>query len=281
MTRVDASGRFVYVPLWKKASVVEIDLQDPTKPALTRTFATEKNPQAIAFLDATWLVVANDLGETLSLVDRASGKVTPVPVDYDGSKSTYHSSMNYSVEEYARDVVHAIADICDEEKVPHPNIVSESGRAIVAHHSVLVVEAFGSIEKTPEAAPPPPLVPEVEEHVPAGLLALPALLRALLHHRVGGVLLARVAAPLAGVGAGLTDRVGERPDAGGDARGRRTHARAVLARPYRFQVLLLPVGDHTGAVRAAGGADPGAIVARLGALGEVLRVVGVLRLGGR
>lgn len=71
-------------------------------------------------------------------------------IDYDGSKSTFHSSMNYSVEEYARDVVHSIADVCDEERVPHPHIVSESGRAVVAHHSVLVVEAFGAIEKTPE-----------------------------------------------------------------------------------------------------------------------------------
>ena len=51
-------------------------------------------------------------------------------VDYDGSRSNSHASMNYSVEEYARDVVWNIADICDEERVPHPNIVSESGRAI-------------------------------------------------------------------------------------------------------------------------------------------------------
>ncbi len=71
-------------------------------------------------------------------------------IDYDGSRSTFHSSMNYTVEEYARDVVHAIADVCDEERVPHPHIVSESGRAVVAHHSVLVVEAFGAIEKTVE-----------------------------------------------------------------------------------------------------------------------------------
>ena len=71
-------------------------------------------------------------------------------IDYDGSKSTDHSSMNYSVEEYARDVVHHIADVCDEERIPHPHIISESGRAIVAHHSVLVVEALGAIEKTPE-----------------------------------------------------------------------------------------------------------------------------------
>jgi arginine decarboxylase len=51
--------------------------------------------------------------------------------------------------EYARDIVYNIGDVCDDEKVPHPDIVSESGRALVAHHSVLVVEAFGAIEKTP------------------------------------------------------------------------------------------------------------------------------------
>jgi arginine decarboxylase len=86
-------------------------------------------------------------GYPLEYLDVGGG----LAVDYDGSKSTFHSSMNYSVEEYARDVVHAIADICDEERIPHPNIVSESGRAVVAHHSVLVVEAFGAIEKTTEA----------------------------------------------------------------------------------------------------------------------------------
>ena len=70
-------------------------------------------------------------------------------IDYDGSRSSFQSSMNYTLEEYASDIVYNIMDVCDEEKVPHPNIVSESGRAIVAHHSVLVVQAFGSIEKTP------------------------------------------------------------------------------------------------------------------------------------
>ncbi|MEI8255955.1 MAG: biosynthetic arginine decarboxylase [Deltaproteobacteria bacterium] len=81
-------------------------------------------------------------------------------VDYDGSRSNCHSSMNYSVEEYARDVVWNIADVCDEERVPHPTIVSESGRAIVAQHTVLVVEAFGAIGRTSFS----PLSPEVSEH---------------------------------------------------------------------------------------------------------------------
>lgn len=69
-------------------------------------------------------------------------------VDYDGSRTSFHSSTNYTMEEYAADTVHNIMDVCEEENVPHPNIVSESGRAIVAHHSLLVVQVFGAIEKT-------------------------------------------------------------------------------------------------------------------------------------
>jgi arginine decarboxylase len=86
-------------------------------------------------------------GHQLDYIDVGGG----LAIDYDGSRSSFHSSMNYTIQEYANDVVYNIMDVCDEEKVPHPSIVSESGRAIVAHHSVLVVEAFGSIEKTPPA----------------------------------------------------------------------------------------------------------------------------------
>jgi len=69
-------------------------------------------------------------------------------VDYDGSRSAFDSSTNYSLQEYANDIVYYIADVCNAEQVPHPNIVSESGRGIVAYHSVLLVEVFGSIAKT-------------------------------------------------------------------------------------------------------------------------------------
>ncbi|HEX7859269.1 MAG TPA: biosynthetic arginine decarboxylase [Verrucomicrobiae bacterium] len=68
-------------------------------------------------------------------------------VDYDGSRSAFDSSTNYTLQEYTNDVVYYIADVCNAEKVPHPDIVSESGRAIVAHHSVLIVEVFGAIAK--------------------------------------------------------------------------------------------------------------------------------------
>ena len=59
----------------------------------------------------------------------------------------FDSSTNYTLQEYTNDIVYYIADVCNAEKVPHPTIISESGRAIVAHHSVLIVEVFGSIEK--------------------------------------------------------------------------------------------------------------------------------------
>src|SRR5258707_358200 len=68
-------------------------------------------------------------------------------VDYDGSRSAFDSSTNYSLQEYANDVIYYVADVCNAEKVPHPTLISESGRAVVAHHSVLIVEAFGTIEK--------------------------------------------------------------------------------------------------------------------------------------
>lgn len=64
-------------------------------------------------------------------------------VDYDGSKTTFASSMNYTLEEYARDVVWVIDGVCQQAGVPHPNIVTESGRATVAHHSVLVFNTLG------------------------------------------------------------------------------------------------------------------------------------------
>jgi arginine decarboxylase len=68
-------------------------------------------------------------------------------VDYDGSRSAFDSSVNYSLQEYANDIIYYVADVCNTENVPHPDIISESGRAVVAHHSVLVVEVFGAIEK--------------------------------------------------------------------------------------------------------------------------------------
>jgi arginine decarboxylase len=89
------------------------------------------------------------MGCNLEFIDVGGG----LGVDYDGSRSSFHSSTNYSLQEYANDIVYNILDICDEEGVRHPNIVSESGRAIVAHHSVLVVDTFGQIEKVKNTQP--------------------------------------------------------------------------------------------------------------------------------
>lgn len=79
-------------------------------------------------------------------------------VDYDGSRSTSDSSMNYSVEEYARDVVAAIGEACLEAEVPDPVIITESGRAIAAHHAVLITEVIDvtSTNENLEKLDPPP-----------------------------------------------------------------------------------------------------------------------------
>ncbi len=83
------------------------------------------------------------MGFAIEFMDVGGG----LGVDYDGSRSAFDSSTNYTLQEYTNDIVFYIGDVCNAEKVPHPDIVSESGRAIVAHHSVLIVEVFGAIEK--------------------------------------------------------------------------------------------------------------------------------------
>src|SRR5205814_5715758 len=67
--------------LWSSRSVAEVDLQTLTAPKVSRTFATDKNPQGLAFLDARWMAVANDFGDTITLVDRVAGSSTSIPVD--------------------------------------------------------------------------------------------------------------------------------------------------------------------------------------------------------
>jgi arginine decarboxylase len=85
----------------------------------------------------------NKMGFPIEFLDVGGG----LGVDYDGSRSAFDSSTNYTLQEYTNDIVYYVADVCNTEKVPHPDIISESGRAIVAHHSVLIVEVFGAIEK--------------------------------------------------------------------------------------------------------------------------------------
>ncbi|WP_407646783.1 biosynthetic arginine decarboxylase [Fluctibacter halophilus] len=81
------------------------------------------------------------MGFELEYVDAGGG----LGIDYDGSQSTSDSSRNYSMSEYVADIVFGMKEVCDLEGVPHPNLVTESGRAITAHHSCVITEIVGEI----------------------------------------------------------------------------------------------------------------------------------------
>ncbi len=93
------------------------------------------------------------LGAPLRYFDVGGG----LGIDYDGSQTNFSSSMNYSLQEYANDIVFGLMELCDPEGIPHPTIVSESGRALVAHHAVLVVDVLGvgefAVGKLPDGPP--------------------------------------------------------------------------------------------------------------------------------
>jgi arginine decarboxylase len=98
-------------------------------------------------------VELHKLGAPLRYLDVGGG----LGIDYDGSQTNFSSSMNYTLQEYANDIVFGMMELCDIEGVPHPTIVSESGRAVVAHHAVVVVDVLGvgelSVGRPPEAPP--------------------------------------------------------------------------------------------------------------------------------
>jgi arginine decarboxylase len=84
------------------------------------------------------------MGFPMELLDVGGG----LGIDYDGSRSNYESSMNYTMREYARDVVYNVKTVCSDSGVAVPDIVTESGRAIVAPHSILITEVCDRISKT-------------------------------------------------------------------------------------------------------------------------------------
>ncbi len=91
-------------------------------------------------------------------------------VDYDGSQTDFESSVNYTLQEYANDVVFRIKSVCDEAGVPHPTIISESGRAVVAYHSVLVFDVLGVSDF--DRYDVPPEVPETSPQQISDLFAI-------------------------------------------------------------------------------------------------------------
>jgi len=90
------------------------------------------------------------LGVNIQVADVGGG----LGVDYEGSRSTSECSINYSIDEYAQSIVRAFCEICAEYALPHPDLVTESGRAMSAHHAVLITH-ITDIESVPEDAAPP------------------------------------------------------------------------------------------------------------------------------
>src|SRR5688500_4773363 len=84
-------------------------------------------------------------------------------VDYDGSQTNFESSVNYTLEEYANDVIYHVQSVCDEAGVKHPTIISESGRAIVVYHSVLVFNVLGVSGFSEDVTPNGDLGDDVEQ----------------------------------------------------------------------------------------------------------------------
>jgi arginine decarboxylase len=99
---------------------------------------------------ARYYVELRQLGVDIHYVDVGGG----LGVDYDGSRSTGSASVNYSIQEYANDIVYALAEACRESEVPMPHIISESGRALTAHHALLLVNVIDLETQSPDKPAP-------------------------------------------------------------------------------------------------------------------------------
>lgn len=108
-----------------------------------------------ALREASWLYVnLVQMGVPLTYFDVGGG----LGVDYAGTQRNSTSSMNYTLQEYANDIVYGVMEVCDPAGVHHPILVTEAGRATVAHHAMLVIEVLGAREfhaVAPPAVPPP------------------------------------------------------------------------------------------------------------------------------
>ena len=101
---------------------------------------------------AHYYVEARRLGAPIEFMDVGGG----LGVNYDGSISNSVSSVDYSLQEYANCIVWTMKEVCEEQGLVEPHIISESGRAVVAHHSVLIVNALGISSRTSDALPEEP-----------------------------------------------------------------------------------------------------------------------------
>ncbi len=97
--------------------------------------------EAIAEASRIYVELA-ELGANMKYLDVGGG----LGVDYDGSQTNFHASKNYNIQNYANDIVAEVKDACSERKIPAPILVSESGRAIASHQSVLIFDVLGSSE---------------------------------------------------------------------------------------------------------------------------------------
>jgi arginine decarboxylase len=108
------------------------------------------------------------MGAGLAYLDVGGG----LAVDYDGSQSNFESSMNYTLAEYASDVVYRVMNVCDNADVAHPTIITECGRAMVAFHSLLAFDVLGSASVEQRFAVPENLEEQLAEDVPQPIFDL-------------------------------------------------------------------------------------------------------------
>jgi arginine decarboxylase len=99
-----------------------------------------------------YFVELSRTGANIQVIDVGGG----LGIDYEGTRSRSFCSMNYSIQQYARDVVNAFCNICSEENLPHPDIITESGRAMTAHHAFLITNVIDHEQPpSPEQLPEP------------------------------------------------------------------------------------------------------------------------------
>ena len=110
---------------------------------------------------ARFYVELRQMGVEVEYVDVGGG----LGVDYDGTRSTAHASVNYSIQEYANDIVYSLAEACRENEVPMPHVISRAGRALTAHHALLLINV---IDLETQAADDAEEVTEDDAHAGAG-----------------------------------------------------------------------------------------------------------------